>query len=275
MTPAKNWMPISAVPSCAYVMVTPELARQWLLVNTRNRDPKANVIERYQDAIANDLWMATPHGVGFDTDGCLVDGQHRLMAIVASGQSAVILVAWGLDPHVINVLDDGSKRRASDAMKIDGVDRASDVATIVLGICKVATGRNDAFSNLVVSMAYEKNRTEVDWMIDLTAKSGQFKRFPQFVAGALCIAHRKHPAQVNRLAWEVWTGEEIRARTPAQALSRYLKPENAKKEMHRHKAASITFAACWHQLQNTRVSQLKEHQAAYEYFVGDSLEFLP
>ena len=81
-------LPTNARPyNSAYIVyVTPELAKKWLtMANNFNRPIKQAVVDMYVRQIKSGLWRRTHQGIAFDANGILIDGQHRLMAIVNSG----------------------------------------------------------------------------------------------------------------------------------------------------------------------------------------------
>ncbi|HEU0239912.1 MAG TPA: hypothetical protein VH496_02600 [Mycobacterium sp.] len=81
-----------------------------LAANTSNRPPSKAVVRGYADAIRRGEWMVTHQGVAFDTDGVLVDGQHRLAATVEADQSVDVLMVTGVDAATFDVLDVGKRR---------------------------------------------------------------------------------------------------------------------------------------------------------------------
>lgn len=98
--------------------VTPDLAVKWLERNTRNRDLRDDVVQRYAGDMKAGRWMVTGDAVGFDKDGAIVNGQHRLWAVVESNMTIPMLVTFNLEPEVVRVLDDHLKRRLTDIVKI-------------------------------------------------------------------------------------------------------------------------------------------------------------
>jgi hypothetical protein len=49
--------------------------------------------------------MVTHQGIALDTDGVLIDGQHRLAAAVEADQPVDMLVITGVDAATFDVLD--------------------------------------------------------------------------------------------------------------------------------------------------------------------------
>ena len=69
-----------------HTVMTPTEAQQLLdKHNTRNRTVRPRVVEEYTRTILRDRWQDhLQNAVQIDTDGVLIDGQHRLLAIVAA-----------------------------------------------------------------------------------------------------------------------------------------------------------------------------------------------
>jgi len=101
------------------ILVTPELASEWLRHNTHNRRPLANWIRRLVGIMNRGEWMLTPAMIAFDWKGVLLDGQNRLYAIVESEKAAWCLVGYGFDPECFAVIDCGCKRTFAHSLGID------------------------------------------------------------------------------------------------------------------------------------------------------------
>ena len=102
------------------VKVTPELAREWLVLNTRNRNMRQAVVRAYAADMLTGNWEWNGESIKFATDGSLLDGQHRLAAIAESGVTLSILVVRGLDASSQDTVDGGAKRKFSDVLKLRG-----------------------------------------------------------------------------------------------------------------------------------------------------------
>ena len=92
-------------PPVKWVDISPELAEEWLGKNHGNRNQRDHKIIAYTRDIKDGNWLQTGETIKFDTDGRLIDGQHRLEAIHRSGETLRMLVVMGLSPHVQSVLD--------------------------------------------------------------------------------------------------------------------------------------------------------------------------
>ena len=76
------------------VNVTPELAEFWLTQNSANRNVRREVWKAYARDMAAGAWKVTAETIKMSPAGRLLDGQHRLQAVVASGVTVPMFVAY-------------------------------------------------------------------------------------------------------------------------------------------------------------------------------------
>lgn len=98
--------------------VTPELAMRWLERNTRNRKLRQSTVNKYAADMRAGRWMVTGDAIGFDTNGAIINGQHRLWAVIEAGCAVPMQVALNLDPDAVSVMDDHMKRSLTDVAEI-------------------------------------------------------------------------------------------------------------------------------------------------------------
>lgn len=112
------------------VRFTPELASEFLRKhNFGNRSIRPHVIKKYAKSMSDGDWVLSPEPLALSTDGRLLNGQHRLSAVIASGVTCDFYVAHGFDDHVFSVLDRGATRTSYDALKVDR--RLAQTATVL------------------------------------------------------------------------------------------------------------------------------------------------
>ncbi len=127
--------------------VTPAIASDWLeRFNTDNFRP---VSARRVDALALEMslgrWEMNGDPVRFRSpDGVLIDGQHRLSAIVKSGVTCRMLVVRGLSDSVTATIDTGSRRNAGHLAGHLGFKHANGAAA---GASIVLRYYADAYNN--------------------------------------------------------------------------------------------------------------------------------
>lgn len=97
----------------AYIVtITSEMARQWLLKNNFNRAQRPDLVADYVRQIREGRWRRTHQGIAFSEKGTLLDGQHRLFAVVEAG-IAVPMLVFVNEPLENHLAVDGGKRAAS------------------------------------------------------------------------------------------------------------------------------------------------------------------
>jgi hypothetical protein len=109
----------------AFETVTPDMATKWLEGNTHNRSVRDSVVTRYATDMKAGRWKQTHQGIAFDAEGTLIDGQHRLFAILEAGVPVVLQVTRGLPMDTQMVVDDNISRSVTDVLKIG--DRMPDI----------------------------------------------------------------------------------------------------------------------------------------------------
>lgn len=118
----------SAEPSGEMVLVTPELAAEWLASSGPNRPVHPATVERYAADMQAGQWALNGDRVRFDASGALRDGRHRLSAVVASGVPVRMEVVRGLSEAAVRTVDTGRARSFSDALFIESVPNARALA---------------------------------------------------------------------------------------------------------------------------------------------------
>lgn len=121
----------------AYMLVSPDMAKEWLSQNIDNRRVRPARVAQYARDMVNGKWENdSPNPIVFGENGILKDGQHRLMALIKADVSLNFLVCW-VDDGVKNI-DTGATRSVGDYIKMNGGDylQNSLIAGITLKITK-------------------------------------------------------------------------------------------------------------------------------------------
>lgn len=141
--PYSNVTPLTVKPTASIVFVTPEIAARWLDANTRNRNVRHATVSTYARDMHAGNWHLTGESIKFAADGSLLDGQHRLHAIIKSGVTVPMYVMRGITPEAQRVMDTGRKRTASDALAIKGDANSALLAATTRLALGVATEAPD------------------------------------------------------------------------------------------------------------------------------------
>lgn len=74
------------------VHITPEIARVYLGSNKTNRPLRSNTVRAYAKDMETGNWRTTHQGIAINELGDIIDGQHRLSAIVYSNCAITMMV---------------------------------------------------------------------------------------------------------------------------------------------------------------------------------------
>jgi len=124
-------------PKFEVMDITPDMAKKILAHRNKNNRPiRYTHLEKLSEAIEKGEWKVTHQGLAFDKDGNLIDGQHRLAAVLQTRQTVKMTVATNMDASIFDVVDTGSKRSTGDALDILGSEHGRVVsAALKVWIC--------------------------------------------------------------------------------------------------------------------------------------------
>lgn len=194
--------PINSKITTEFVAVNPETAEKWLGQNHGNRQLRPRKVEAYARDMRNGNWMTSGDSIKFDWNGRLIDGQHRLEAVIDSGTTIRVLVVRGLEPRVQDVLDVNARRSNADALRFNGVTvHATDIAAVA----KIANARAMGLLSTATSVQVPEltNAEVLAW----------FEEHPE-VANAIALARRVYKAiggTPSALGYAIWRLEQIDA----------------------------------------------------------------
>lgn len=149
-------------PKASIVSVTPKDAKRWLAANGKNRPIRPRLVDAYARDMAAGNWQITGEAVKFATDGTLLDGQHRLSAVVAAGVAVDMLVVRGVSHESQEVMDSGAKRLASDALHLRDYKNTALLAATTRMALKVVTGGYDSIDANVTTFTTSEVTAFVD-----------------------------------------------------------------------------------------------------------------
>ncbi len=114
------------------VRVTPELAQHWLSFNSGNREVTQAKVDQYRSDMEAGYWLDNGETIRFGY-GKLLDGQHRLMALVLAGVTIRMIVVHGVDSEAQATMDTGRSRTPRDVISIEREGRDGKWESATLG----------------------------------------------------------------------------------------------------------------------------------------------
>lgn len=104
-----------------HTTITPQEAKLWLdTKNSRNRPISENAVAKYTQQIKDGNWVDNGQAFIFGTSGQLLNGQHRLLAIVRANKAVEATITYGVDDAAFDTIDDCNTRSLADVLHIKG-----------------------------------------------------------------------------------------------------------------------------------------------------------
>lgn len=101
--------------------VTPTMAEKYLKYMVRNRKRKDGLVLAYATMMDDGDWALNGTSLKFNSEGRMIDGQHRCEACVLSGKSFRTYVSHGIeDDRAFATIDTGSGRSSADVFGMAG-----------------------------------------------------------------------------------------------------------------------------------------------------------
>lgn len=173
----------AGAPKMKVVTVTPETAKRWLASKLPNRHINPTKVRGWLSAMRSGHWqIGVP--LYFNREGRLMDGQHRLTALIEYGSPLEFLVIEA-DDDLMLVLDTGAKRDARDVVVIAGITDVRDHATWTRTILTTLTGTEPSHDGVLAYLP--KLKPALDALtLSLAGKRGRERRAG--IASAFVVA---------------------------------------------------------------------------------------
>lgn len=124
------------------VDVSPELAMEWLLSNDNNRRHREVLVRQYAQDMIEGRWEFNGEPIQFSVTGRLLNGQHRLKAVLRSQVNQKFTVGRGFPDSIQGTIDTGARRTAGDTLTLEGYSNSRSLAALAkLVIAETDVGR--------------------------------------------------------------------------------------------------------------------------------------
>lgn len=114
-----------------FIEVDPQTALDLLEKNVSNRPIKDKLISRYANDMIENRWREnTGESIKFSIKDTLIDGQHRLLAVIRANVKVKFMAVYNLEEDVFDILDSGVARNGRDLFSIHGISYSSILPSI-------------------------------------------------------------------------------------------------------------------------------------------------
>jgi len=182
--------------------IGPEQARVYLRSNIRkNRKLTDLHLCFLAEQMKLGKWYSNGDSIRFDSDGCLIDGQHRLNAIIKSKTTQEFVVVRDLSEEAFVTIDTGTKVRSiADHLSIIGVNYSIAVGSALALMAQYENNRLSHIKKIPVKRLmemYYKNRGISDGTKILSKKNVK-----NIMKGSIVLLIYYYFSKVNKSAAE-------------------------------------------------------------------------
>lgn len=247
---------LSPLPNSFVTTILPEEAEAILeSCNDSNRPLKEERVKTYARDMKGGRWPLTNQGLGFDTEGRLRDGQHRLWACFEAKTPFTTTVLVGMADEAQRNIDKGCARSlADDFAMFSHLPDKRKPARWINALVMLVSRRMPAISYADAQILIEVYKEAIFWLV----REGQLsqKLAAVQVEAALVFAYKTNPEKVHEFMLLAGTGAGLSAGHPAMAVRRY-----------------VLETASW-RTDSPRARILKILKAARAHLLGESIEKL-
>lgn len=202
------------------INITPAKAKLYLKQNIGNRPLKEAHIRFLTGEIEKGNWKCNGESIKIGKNKQIVDGQHRLSAIVKANKSIKTVVMTGLDPDVFDTIDTGKNRSPGDTFALMGEKNVNQLAALVKSLHR--------YYDLDWKKAYHISNTEFEkllerWPDARTVVNDHTLRAPgllplRVIHLSYYVFKKKNKEQALDFMTKLCGGNDLAARSPIMAV---------------------------------------------------------
>lgn len=205
--------------------ITPARAQEMLAFNRHNRSLRHRQVKTMAADMAAGNWRMNGETVKFAKDGTLLDGQHRLAAVVESCVTIEMMVVANLELSDQETMDTGRKRTLSDVLSLRGEESTAALASAISIYWQRHKGSvNDGVTPTnQQALAILEDQPELRYSVNAVGKAAKTLRYPRGLAAVLHYEMLLLNADDAVDFWEkLETGLGLQERHPIYILRRRL-----------------------------------------------------
>lgn len=233
------WLPEVGGSGARRMTITPEMASAWLERRCPHQRPVSNNnIRGLTSQIVQGKWRFDGSSIVFDSNGQLIDGQHRCIAVVEANRSVDSMVVWGVEPDAYLTKDTGKVRNAADLLNVENAKMLATVARALLAMeisgepfTGGTTSRTISNADVVAKVNSDpKIQEAVSWVLSTADRKSIGT--PTMTALSFYLTSRVHPQDAVVFWDSIAKGDNIPTNDARLVFLRYTR--NAKFKYHTH-----------------------------------------
>lgn len=173
-------------------------------VTGANRKASARIVQEYATEMLAGRWVLSHQGLAFNSRGTLVDGEHRMRAVILAAETdpditVPFLVSFNVPDEATKAMDVGKRRLPSDFLTMEGEINTTSLAGVIrMGFCYdfVPYNGNESWTRYRLTPAMqseylEKNPQVREALVDGNSLRRLFKI--SAIGGFIFLADRDRP----------------------------------------------------------------------------------
>lgn len=259
-------------------VITPERAERYVQAvdPAFQRRIMPAVVEKYAAEMRCGKWATSHQGIAFDTMGRLIDGMHRMYAVIESGASIEIPVTRNVPVEssgvrVLDVLDKGKMRSVAQELQMRyNVTNATTVTALCRTILLILSP-GKTFPNTTVSVleVMEEYKSEIKFCIENTLPIARLKMGAVLGSFVFAMGYEPKAKEMQAMYMATMTGENIRRGDPAYALRQFMllrKGVGSNGSLSHLRIVCATTLASMHKIQDNKLEVIKYSDQGLEFF---------
>jgi hypothetical protein len=261
-------------------LITPSIAKNYLEANIGNRPVSKQVLGRYINEMVNGRWKEnTGELIKVSKTGKILDGQHRLHAVIKSNCSIYFHVIDNLEDSIFDVIDTGKSRNASDCFSIAQVKRANTIPSIIKQFHLLKSnyrnqaGKQFTLTNSQLLDEYYKN--ELYWQNVARITHNWYDSFakilsPSLIGGLYAFFDSVNSQKAEQFMNQLTTGNNISNNVVNLLRNKLMQDKMSPRKMHITIKMALIIKTWNHFVNNKTVALLKFDSVRDEFPSAES-----
>lgn len=250
------------------ILITPAKAKEYLEANIENRSVREKHVMKLAKDILENRWIEdTAETIKIAKTGRILDGQHRLLAIVKANKPIYCHVATNLDESVFKVIDTGTTRNATDVFKIEKIKNDKAIPSIIQFYNSLETGKkrhnvhvNEKSTNAMLLEQYYQN--EAFWQTVARNSYSWYISFakivtPSFIGGFYAHFYKLNSEKSYLFMSQLATGLNVEHDVISLLRTKLMQDKMSVKKMPQLIKMALVIKAWNIYIQNINIKQLK------------------
>lgn len=200
--------------------INPKKAKAYLELNTGNRPLNDRHVAFLAEQIKSGHWQFNGEAIKISKTDKLMDGQHRLSAIIKAGRGIKSLVITGLEDTIFDTLDTGKLRSHSDVFALMGEKHVTNLPALLSLLSRYYdkdwSSHKDRISNVGMEALLERYPDARDFAGKAIRSPGLLS--PRTIEFCHYVFSKKNKEEANEFITKLCTGNDLPARSPISAI---------------------------------------------------------